>query len=134
MKGDVPEELHKILRKARIGAGLTQASLANKGGCTQSAISMMEAGRREAISRESLVKLADLLGVELPDSEKTDTYETEFFPVTGIAVCGNFNCLSNMPYLVGDEIYFYPLGMAGHGKHCVICGELIMCKCQTCDA
>ena len=62
MNDEGGEALHKILRRARIDAGLTQAALAAQVGCTQSAISMMEAGRQEVLSKESLVKLAKIVG------------------------------------------------------------------------
>ena len=68
------EAIFKQLRKARIAAGLTQAALAGQVGCTQSAVSMMEAGRPEALSRESLEKLAKVLNVTLP--EAVDVYDT----------------------------------------------------------
>ncbi len=132
MTRDGTESIHKILRRARLDAGITQASLAAQVGCKQSAVSMMEAGRREAISHESLVKLAGILKVELPDSAPVQS--TPVSSVSGFSVCSNFNCPSNMPYPVGEEVYFMPLGTSGSGHHCVLCGELLSRTCPNCGA
>lgn len=130
MTRDGTESIHKILRKARLDAGITQAALAVQVGCKQSAVSMMEAGRREAISHESLVKLAGILQVELPDSAPMQSILLS--SGSGISICSNFNCPSNMPYPVGEEVYFMPLGNVGSGHHCVLCGELLSRVCPNC--
>ena len=132
MTSDGSENIHKVLRKARIEAGLTQAGLATQVGCTQSAVSMMEAGRQEAISSESLVKLASILKVKLPESSLA--VPSVQASVSGVSVCSNFNCPSNMPYRVGDDVFFMPLGNAGNGHHCVFCGEILTRKCPHCGA
>ncbi len=132
MTKDGIENLHKLLRKARIDAGITQSALAAQVGCKQSAVSMMEAGRREAMAHDSLVKVASILKVELPEAIPL------LVPVlssgAGVAVCANFNCPSNMPYAVGDDVYFMPLGTAGAGRHCILCGELLARTCSNCEA
>ena len=132
MTSDGKDNLHRTLRKARIEAGITQAALAAQVGCTQSAVSMMEAGRAEAISKESLVKLAGILKVELPASAPEPS--SALVSGAGVSVCANFNCPSNMPYLVGEDVYFMPLGTVGVGHHCVFCGELLARKCPHCGA
>lgn len=126
------EAIFKQLRKARIAAGLTQAALAGQVGCTQSAVSMMEAGRPEALSRESLEKLAKILNVTLP--EAVDAKPLSPTSGAGPAVCPGFNCPSNLPYAVGGEVFFMPLGTAGSGRHCVLCGELLARRCPSCGA
>ncbi len=133
MNDERAEALHNILRRARIKAGLTQAALAAQVGCTQSAISMMEAGRQEVLSKESLVKLAKIVGVELPESVAGGG-DLGTSVGNGIAVCTNFNCPSNMPYMVGDEVYFMPQGTSGGGRHCILCGELLTRKCPHCGS
>jgi len=130
MTSEGTENIHRTLRRARIEAGITQAGLAAQVGCTQSAVSMMEAGRAEALSKESLVKLAGILKVDLPESAPAPSVAMP--SGAGVPVCSNFNCPSNMPYLVGDEVYFMPLGNVGGGTHCVFCGELLTRKCPHC--
>ena len=126
------DAIYGELRKARIGAGLTQAALAGQVGCTQSAVSMMEAGRPEALSRESLEKLAKILNVTLPEAPTAKPPAP--VPDAGPAVCPGFNCPTNLPYAVGGEVFFMPLGTAGGGRHCVLCGELLVRRCPSCDA
>lgn len=130
MTEDGTENLHKQLRRARIEAGLTQAALAKQVGCKQSAVSMMEAGRREAMARETLAKVAAVLKFDLPEvSESAPQAFSNAF-----SVCGNFSCPSNLPYTVGEDVYFLPLGTAGRGRHCILCGELLLSLCAHCDA
>lgn len=132
MTKDGTENLHKLLRKVRIEAGITQAALAAQVGCKQSAVSMMEAGRREAMAYDSLVKLAGILKVELP--AMTPLPVPVLSSGAGVAVCANFNCPSNMPYSVGEDVYFMPLGSAGTGHHCILCGELLSRICPNCGS
>lgn len=131
------ETIYKQLRQARITAGLTQAALAAQVGCKQSAVSMMEAGRPEALSRESLEKAASILNVTLPTREEsTASVSGRMAPaVLGharVGICTNFNCPSNLPYRVGESVYFMPLGTAGTGEHCVYCGEILQHRCVQC--
>lgn len=122
------ENLHKRLRRARREAGLTQAALAQQVGCKQSAVSMMEAGRREAMAHDTLVKVAALLKVDLPEIAEPAPQALSH----AVSVCGNFSCPSNLPYVVGDDVYFLPLGTVGRGRHCIFCGELLMSVCAHC--
>jgi len=55
-------EICRQLREARRSKGLTQAELAQRVACQQSAISMMESGRTTALARETLVRIAAELG------------------------------------------------------------------------
>jgi len=128
MTEDGKDNLHKRLRRARIEAGLTQAALAQQVGCKQSAVSMMEAGRREAMARETLVKVAALLKVDLPEIPAATPQAFSH----AISLCGNFSCPSNLPYAVGDDVYFLPLGNVGRGRHCIFCGELLLSVCAHC--
>ena len=133
MEEEGQSDLHRRLRKARIAAGMTQAALAARVGCTQSAVSMMESGRREAISRESLEKLAGILNVKLPD-DMGDQAPAVAAGRDALSFCPNYDCPSNVPYLVGGEVYFMPRGNVGHGRHCVLCGELLATACPECSA
>lgn len=128
------DAIYKELRKARIAAGLTQAALAGQVGCTQSAVSMMEAGRAEALSRESLEKLAKILNVTLPEASAPAPASQSQSSEAGLSVCQNFNCPTNLPYAVGGEFFFMPLGTTGSGRHCVFCGELLARRCPSCNA
>lgn len=62
---DVTVEVGRRIRAARLGCAWSQADLAQRTGCTQTAISYWEAGRRE-IGISDLVKVASTLGVPGP--------------------------------------------------------------------
>lgn len=136
MQPDLQEPLYKTLRRARIAAGLTQSALAERAGCRQSAVSMMEAGRTTALSQETLRKIAGELGVTLPDALPAAALAPASAIATalGAAWCPNFQCLSNLPYFIGEELFFLPLGTAGDGAHCLLCGELLERACPACGA
>jgi uncharacterized protein len=53
-----------LLRRARVGAGLSQAELAFRAGIAQSVISAYEAGRRQP-SLPTLARLIDAAGCDL---------------------------------------------------------------------
>lgn len=136
--------LHLALRRARQAANLRQGELAKQVGCTQSALSMYEGGKASALAQETVRKLAERLGVELPAgfgdegrSPAGPLAASSALPGAGIVpvrFCPNFQCLSNVPYSVGGQILFLPLGAAGCAAHCAICGELLERTCPSCGA
>ena len=117
---DTPQiqQLLVALRRGRLAAGLTQSALAEKVGCKQSALSMLEGGRFSAVSRETLARIADAVGVALPeDAVPPATLAAAALPL-GFSFCPNGDCLSNLPYFVGAELLLLPLGTAGAVKNC----------------
>jgi predicted transcriptional regulator len=60
----VDETAGGLLRRARVGAGLSQAELAFRAGVAQSVISAYEAGRRQP-SLPTLARLIDAAGCDL---------------------------------------------------------------------
>ena len=135
---DTPRNWFVALRRGRLAAGLTQSALAEKVGCKQSALSMLEGGRLSAVSRETLAKIAEAVGVELPDgvvpaAAAAAAAVASALPL-GFAFCPNAECLSNLPYFVGAELLLLPLGSAGDGAHCAVCGELLERACPACGA
>lgn len=123
--------IHLLLRNARIAAKLNQRDLALQVGCTQSQISMMEAGRATALSKENIGKIAGILGVKLPEESSAAQFSSA---VSGLAFCPNFQCPTNYPYFVGGQLFFLPSGSCGCGEHCLFCGELLERKCPNCGA
>lgn len=122
------------LRRGRLAAGLTQNELAEKVGCKQSALSMLERGRVSAVSRETLAKIAEAVGVALPEGAVPAAAAVAAALPLGFAFCPNFECLSNLPYFVGGELLLLPLGSAGDGAHCAVCGEILARTCPACGA
>ena len=57
----------QTIKALRTRRGLKQAELAERAGITQPAISMLEAGRQGSVRSDTLIKLADALGVRVAD-------------------------------------------------------------------
>ncbi|NLL83917.1 MAG: helix-turn-helix transcriptional regulator [Lentisphaerae bacterium] len=123
------------LRNARRARKLSQAALAREAGCTQSAISMMELGRADAISRETLMKLAKILEVDIDLPPITDSPATSLSPVKRLC-CPQGECPSNTPFAVAGTVSFWPKHQpAGHnGDFCAYCGEVLLHACPECQA
>ena len=134
MQEQPSKTIYRMLRDARRAKGLTQSALAQQAGCTQSALSMMELGRATALSRETLQKVADILGVQLPEPENPGSPGETGLTVPGHAICPNPLCLSNRPYWIGEELFFLPTGRAGDGHYCALCGEVLIRNCPHCGA
>lgn len=118
------------LRAARRSQGISQSVLAAETGCTQSAVSMMEKGRMDALGRDKLVRIAERLGVALPKDAGPAAADG---PVSGF--CPECDCPSNEPYLVGPHVFFRPIirpASAAHGHHCPDCGEVLETACPHC--
>lgn len=124
------EPFHLQVRAARRAAHWSQSELAARAGCRQSQISEFEAGVRGKVARETVVKLAELLGLEAPG----ETAGPSAAAIGARARCPNFECPSNLPYWVGGQLLFLPLGTAGSGTHCAICGEVLERACPHCGA
>ncbi len=122
--------LHKRLASARRAQGIAQSALAKQAGCTQAAVSMMENGKVDALSRETIVKIAEILKVELDNSAAPAVA----VPVVGAAVCPNGDCPSNVPFAVGGQLVFWPKSQPSGAKFCAFCGEVLEHACPNCGA
>ena len=126
------EPFHLQVRAARRAAHWSQSELAAKAGCRQSQVSAFEAGATGKVSRETVSKFAELFGLEVPDG---GVAAAAALPAPGaLARCPGFECPSNLPYWVGGQLLFLPLGTAGTGTHCAICGEVLERSCPHCGA
>ncbi len=125
------------LAEARRAKGITQSALAARVGCTQSAISMLEAGQTSKIARENVQRIADILEVKLDLTESPETAERPAAQLQGHAFCPNAACLSNVPYLVDGRMLFWPAPQPGgvrDARACAVCGELLEHLCPNCGA
>lgn len=130
---------YTALRLARQAQNLTQGALAAEVGCKQSAISMLEKGKPDAVNRETLEKIATRLHVDLPpvfSKESTpisiparqDTAQVRTF-------CPDAQCLSNIPFALGERVLFFPRKrFLNEGTRCPWCGELVESRCPECGA
>lgn len=124
--------LHKRLALARRAKGMAQSALAREAGCTQAAISMMESGKPDAIAKETIVRIASILGVEMGD--EATAAAIPFRPGTK-AICPNPECPSNIPYLVNGTVAIWPGKQpSSDAKYCAYCGEVLERACPGCGA
>jgi transcriptional regulator with XRE-family HTH domain len=123
-------DLFRQLRDARRTKGLTQSALAAEAGCKQSAVSMLELGKTDAVNTETLARIAGILGVQLPK----DTSNPPPKPL-GKRFCPQGECPSNIPFSVNGELLFHPRQQADNtGLHCRYCGEVLESTCPNCGA
>lgn len=127
-------ELAVRLREARRAKGLSQAALARAAGCTQSAVSMMELGRPDAVSRETLRKIGALLDVAVGAPDEASAPEAVPALSSGRVCCPQAECPSNVPFAVNDAVVFWPWPQpAGSPRtYCAYCGEVLLAACPAC--
>ena len=135
---DTSLPLSKRLCAARKLKGLTQQQVADKTGCRQSAYSQFESGTNvHAIARETIEKVAALLGIEIPSEDEAPAavpVPMEMAPVAD-SCCPNPECPSNVPFIVNGDIVFWPHKQPTPGaKFCAYCGEVLEHACRRCGA
>lgn len=129
---NMPFELCRALRRARVDRCMTQSQLAAEVGCQQSAISMLERGQTRALSREAIQAIAERLELDLAAFSLDWAAE----PVgQTLRYCPLYDCPSNLPYAVRGELLFLPSValFAGQGGHCPYCGELLETNCPNAE-
>jgi len=113
--------------EARRRKGLTQSQLADAIGCKQSAVSMFENGRKDALSRDKLAAIAKILDV--------DATKLEAAPFTpALAFCPDPQCPSNVPYALRDGVAIHPTFVAVDPErlsYCALCGEVMETRCPN---
>jgi transcriptional regulator with XRE-family HTH domain len=122
--------LHEIVRDARRKKGLTQAQVAVAIGAKQSAVSMFENGRPDALSGEKMASIGRLLGVEA----ETAAGAVESIPRGAARFCPDPDCPSNVPFLVGTRVVLQPamIPVAGDSPaYCRLCGEVLVSACPN---
>ncbi|MCX7590450.1 MAG: helix-turn-helix domain-containing protein [Kiritimatiellae bacterium] len=123
----------EVFREARRRAGLTQLQVARHVGCTQSAVSMFEAGRSDAVSTETQRKIAELLGID-PNILSAEQLGTTRRGALTLKFCPIAHCPSNIPYVVNDRLCFRPTmieGVKGAREWCPSCGEILEESCPN---
>ena len=124
--------------EARRREGLSQSALAEEVGCMQSAISMFEKGNVTKLSKETIQKLSDRLKVPLEDNDSEIANITSIPAIKSVyGFCPDCSCPSNVPYLVGERLFFRPsrhLASPTGGKRCALCGEVLELHCPVCGA
>ena len=138
---NVSKELCLRFAEARRAKGLRQTEVAAQVGCTQSAHSMFKSGQPTKLSEETVRKLSDVLGVPLQEASLPSGVQVpsgsceQQIVIHGF--CPNCHCPSNVPYVVGERLFYRPsrkVAAPTGGMRCVQCGELLEMRCPTCGA
>ncbi|OGV76148.1 MAG: hypothetical protein A3K19_16060 [Lentisphaerae bacterium RIFOXYB12_FULL_65_16] len=130
--------IHDLVRQARRAKGMTQSALARAVNCQQSAISMYEAGRSDALSDEKVQAVAEVLGVDLPEAVPGPQLQAD--PARGVLkYCPLPDCPANIPYTAGGRVCFKPTMIeapAGEPTRCPLCAEVLedCCPGTECGA
>jgi len=127
------EPLRFLFRRKRLEAGLTQTELARETGCSQSAVSMFEAGRADALSKQKLAAVAERLGIEAAQLSRP-VAETVVPAPWVWGYCPIEECPSNFPYCVRGRLCFRPTVVrteATKKTFCRHCGELLETSCPN---
>ena len=125
------QELGQLIRRARSAAGLTQGKLAEQVGLNQSAISMMEQGKPQSISDRKLLKLGEVLGLDLmPMLGRPDAMREVF------KVCRSPGCMANIPVENDGKMILMPVmvrGVFGETTRCRYCAVPMeeSCDCKA---
>lgn len=128
---------HTAVLKARLRLHLTQAEVADRIDCHQSAISSFEKGKRGVLSNEKIEQFAELVGVKLPAAR--DEAEGDAVPEEGgkvLAFCPCEDCPVGMPVAIKAKIVVRPVMMyveAGlDPSFCKECGAQLESGCRKC--
>ena len=127
---DISKADCKRLADARRRKGMTQSAVAAAVGCRQSAICMLEGGQSGKLAADKVAKIAELLEVKLETVSENSV--AEFKDTRRIGFCPNAECHSNVPYVSGGVLYFWPVEQ--QGDRCVYCGEVLEHNCPNCGA
>jgi len=123
------------VRRRRRAEGLTQSALAGEVGCTQSAVSMFESGRSDALSAETRKRIAERLGLEAPAARAAGAASGEGELLREVCkYCPVDDCPSNVPYAVRGALHFKPALVAAPADrptYCAWCGEVLESACPN---
>ena len=128
------DSLSSVVKNARRGAAMPQLDLAEEVGCTQSAISMFEAGKHDALSAKNLQAVALMLGLDIESLPSRE----ELKPSPEILkYCPIDECPSNIPYVVHGRVLAKPSltsAPSARKSRCRDGGELLEAMCTECQA
>jgi DNA-binding XRE family transcriptional regulator len=130
------ESIQTILWRARRLKGLTQSEVARHIGCTQSAVSMWESGRPDALARDKVELLAKFLEVDTGAIAAAVAPAPAAAEAVVLKYCSVAGCLANVPFTVRDAVCLHPrmvLASPGEKTCCTSCGEFMASQCPKPD-
>jgi transcriptional regulator with XRE-family HTH domain len=128
------KEFCKKIADTRRERGITQSALAKSAGCAQSALSMFESGHPQKLSMVFVEKIAEILQIPIEERRRKDATELLIGSSTKKGYCPNTACLSNIPYIINDELFIRPelTELSDTVKYCATCGEVLERCCPKC--
>jgi DNA-binding XRE family transcriptional regulator len=124
------QHIGQLIRKARAIKGLTQKMLAEEAGVNQSAISMMEQGKPQSLSDAKLVRLGEVLGLDLlPLLEEPEDVRKV------LKYCTCPTCISNLPMEQDGRLFLMPMMVEAAENEvslCRFCGMPLEQNCAEC--
>ncbi|HUT95771.1 MAG TPA: helix-turn-helix domain-containing protein [Thermoguttaceae bacterium] len=125
------DKVRAKLEERKHKEGWTQETLAETAGVSQALVSNLITRRRGPVSRKSAEKLADALGLQIADFERSETapYGPRF------AFCGSTSCPSVCLATVEGKLYVAPRFLRLRNvtsDECPYCDSLIYRECPNC--
>jgi len=120
------------VRQRRRELSMTQAELAEKAACQQSAISMFEKGRTSALAKKTVDAIAEVLDLDI--SKHALVNEVAAASTLVAKYCPVDDCPTNTPYVVSGALHFaVSLTKAPNDQktRCSFCGELLQACCPN---
>ncbi|MBL7115635.1 MAG: helix-turn-helix transcriptional regulator [Kiritimatiellae bacterium] len=111
---------------------MTQSELAERSDTSQSAISMFESGRPDAVADDKLRAIAEILGIDLDTTEALS--KEALIHIFENKYCPNPDCPCNAPYLVAGQVCVLICTVsspAGERTRCQLCGEILEARCPN---
>jgi transcriptional regulator with XRE-family HTH domain len=108
---------------------LTQAQVAQAVDAKQSAVSMFENGKQDALSRDKLAAIVKLLDVDTAGADADRRGDTG-----PLRYCPDPDCPANIPYLIGSRVALQPAMVQESGDgpaYCRFCGEVLASSCPN---
>lgn len=127
---------HELTRAARKAQHLTQADLARRIGCGQSAISYFENGNTGVLSDQLIERLGVVLGVERVFEESAEIEEIILEKPGTLAFCPESDCPGAWHEMVKGEHVIYPaffeISAGPSLAHCPMCRSQLEVGCLEC--
>lgn len=122
----------QAVRQRRREMSLTQAELAERADCKQSAVSMFESGRTSTLGKKTIEKIAGVLELDL--SAFMAVSEPGAPEKLALKYCPIDDCPSNVPFVVSGELRFLPNAARApvdQATRCSFCGEIMQSACSN---
>lgn len=132
---DDTKTISELVRDARCEKAMTQSRLAEAVGCRQSAISMFEGGRVDALSQKTLAAIAEQLGLDLKVVSAMDERAVTARSLV-LKFCPIDACPSNIPFTVRGKLHYSPTmveAIAAEHTRCSVCGDVLEDRCPNAE-